>query len=51
MVPLPFVMRFGTRGTMSLLAFLRHRIIYKRTNANCSIHPGVFQGIESTVKQ
>jgi hypothetical protein len=34
-----------------LLVFLSHRIICKHTNANCSIHPGVFQGIESTGKQ
>jgi hypothetical protein len=26
----------------SMLAFLSHRIICKRTNANCSLHPGVF---------
>jgi hypothetical protein len=51
MVPLSFVTRFGTRGTMSLLVFLRHRIMYKRTNANLSIHPGVFQGIKSTGQQ
>jgi hypothetical protein len=34
-----------------LLAFLSHRIIRKHTDANCSLHPRVFQGIESTEKQ
>jgi hypothetical protein len=34
----------------NLLAFLSHRIISKCTNANCSLHPGVFQGIKSTGK-
>jgi hypothetical protein len=34
-----------------LLAFLSHRIIYKRTEANYSLHPRVFQGIESIGKQ
>jgi hypothetical protein len=34
-----------------LLTYLSHRIIYKHTVANCSLHPGVFQGIESTWKQ
>jgi hypothetical protein len=34
-----------------LLAFLSHRIIYIRADANCSLHPGVLQGIESTGKQ
>jgi hypothetical protein len=34
-----------------MLAFLSHRIICKRTDANCSPHPGVFQDIESTEKQ
>jgi hypothetical protein len=34
-----------------LLAFLRHGIIWKRTDDNCSLHPRVFQGIESTGKQ
>jgi hypothetical protein len=34
-----------------VLVFLSHRIICKRTDANCSLHPGVFQGIESTGKQ
>jgi hypothetical protein len=33
---------------ITLLAFLSHRIIYEHTDANCSLHPGVFQGIEST---
>jgi hypothetical protein len=33
-----------------LLVFLSHRIIYKRTDANCSLHPRVFQGIEYTGK-
>jgi hypothetical protein len=37
--------------TQQLLAFLSHRIICKRTYANCSHHPGVFQSIESTGKQ
>jgi hypothetical protein len=31
-----------------LLAFLSHRIIYNHTDANCSLHLGVFQGIKST---
>jgi hypothetical protein len=35
----------------SLLALLSHRIIYKCTDTNSSLHPGVFQGIESTGKQ
>jgi hypothetical protein len=35
----------------SLLVFLSHRIIYKRTDANCSLHPRVFQCIESIGKQ
>jgi hypothetical protein len=34
-----------------LLVFLSHKIICKHTDANCSIHLGVFQGIESTGKQ
>jgi hypothetical protein len=34
-----------------VLAFLSHRIISKRIDANCSHHLGVFQGIESTGKQ
>jgi hypothetical protein len=34
-----------------LLVFLSHRIICKRTYANYSLHPRVFQGIESTRKQ
>jgi hypothetical protein len=34
-----------------LLAFLSHRIICKRTDVNCSIHPRVFQNIKSTGKQ
>jgi hypothetical protein len=32
----------------SVLAFLSHRIICKRTDVNCSLHSRVFQGIEST---
>jgi hypothetical protein len=35
---------------VSLLVFLSHRIIYKRTDANCTLHPIVFQGIESKGK-
>jgi hypothetical protein len=34
-----------------LLAFLSHRIICMHTDANCSLHLGVFQGIEFTGKQ
>jgi hypothetical protein len=34
-----------------VLAFLRHRVICKHTYINCSLHPGVFQDIESTGKQ
>jgi hypothetical protein len=34
-----------------VLAFLSHRIICKQTDANCSVHPGVFPSIESTGKQ
>jgi hypothetical protein len=34
-----------------LLAFLGHRIICKRTDTNCSLHPGIFQGIECIGKQ
>jgi hypothetical protein len=34
-----------------MLVFLSHRIICKRTYANCSLHPRVFQGIKSTGKQ
>jgi hypothetical protein len=34
-----------------LLALLGHRIICKRTDADCSLHPRVFRGIESTRKQ
>jgi hypothetical protein len=30
------------------LAVLTPQIICKRTDANCSLHPGVFQGIVST---
>jgi hypothetical protein len=35
----------------TMLAFLIHRIICKRIDANCSLHPRVFQGIESIGKQ
>jgi hypothetical protein len=35
----------------SLLAFLIHIIICNRIDANCSLHPGVFQDIESIGKQ
>jgi hypothetical protein len=35
---------------VSLLVFLSHRIIYKCTDANCTLHPRVFQGIESKGK-
>jgi hypothetical protein len=34
-----------------LLVFLSHRIICKHTDANCSLHPRVFQCIKSTGKQ
>jgi hypothetical protein len=34
-----------------LLAFLSHRIICKHTDVNYSLHPSVFQGIESTGKK
>jgi hypothetical protein len=34
-----------------LLAFLSHRIFYKRIDDNGSLHPRVFQGIKSTGKQ
>jgi hypothetical protein len=34
-----------------VLVFLSHRIIFKLIDVNCSLHPRVFQGIESTGKQ
>jgi hypothetical protein len=37
--------------TMMVFAFLSHGIICKRTDANCSLRLGVFQGIESIGKQ
>jgi hypothetical protein len=36
--------------TYAMLVFLSHRIIRKRTYANCSLHPRVFQGTKSTEK-
>jgi hypothetical protein len=47
----PHHTRGGDEKRGFLLAFLSHRIINKRTDANCSIHLRVFQGIESTGKQ
>jgi hypothetical protein len=38
-------------ATYTLLVFLSHRIICKCTDANCSLHQEVFQGINSTGKQ
>jgi hypothetical protein len=38
-------------GGRWVLGFLSHRIICKRADANCSLHPRVFQGIESIGKQ
>jgi hypothetical protein len=35
----------------SLLAFISHRIFFKHIDGNCSLHPRVFQGIESIGKQ
>jgi hypothetical protein len=38
-------------GVDPVLVFLSNRIICKRTDTNCSLHPGVFQDIESIGKQ
>jgi hypothetical protein len=35
----------------ALLVFPSHIIICKRRDANCSLHPGVFQGIKSSGKK
>lgn len=32
-------------GPVAVLAFVSYKIICKRTDANCSLHPKVFQGI------
>jgi hypothetical protein len=41
----------GENPNNMILAFLSHRIICKRTYANCSIHPRVLKDMESTGKQ
>jgi hypothetical protein len=45
------LMQEGWVISYSLLAFLSYRIIYMCTDANCSLHPGVLQGIKSIGKQ
>jgi hypothetical protein len=42
---------FPFSQALSLLVFLSHRIIHKRTDANCILHPGGFYGVESIGKQ